>query len=161
MHSIRAFVINYVRKWGRPEKDPPESTPSMGLAMVAVLAQQHDRLIVANFCRRYHCELFFADTCEEALILLDELEPQVILMDRDAGGGNWRATMSSLASAASGACIMLVSRVVDERLWNEVVRNGGYEVLPTPVQEDEVCRAVRLAWSYWSSAANSTAATRK
>jgi DNA-binding NarL/FixJ family response regulator len=161
MHSILAFFINYVRKWGRPEKDPPESGPSKGLAMIAVLAQQHDRLVVSNFCWRYHCEVFFADTCEEARILLDELKPQVILMDRDASGADWRAAMSSLASAASGACIVLVSRVVDERLWNEVVRNGGYEVLPTPVQEDEVCRAVRLAWSYWSSAANSGALTRK
>src|ERR1700677_3026756 len=105
MHSTLAFFINCVRKWGRPEKAPPESGPSKGLAMVAVLAQQHDRLVVSNFCWRYHCELFFADTCEEARILLDELRPQVILMDRDAAGADWRAAMSSLASAASGACI--------------------------------------------------------
>ena len=47
---------------------------------------------------------------------------------------------------------MLVSRVMDGYLWNEVVCNGGYDVLAKPLREDEVCRVVKLARSYWISA---------
>jgi hypothetical protein len=42
--------------------------------------------------------------------------------------------------------------VVDTYLWNEVVSKGGFDVLSKPLREDDVVRAVRLAWSYWNSA---------
>jgi hypothetical protein len=65
----------------------------------------------------------------------------------------WRAVVTGFAAASGGACIMLVSKVIDDYLWSELVANGGYEVLRKPLREDEVFRSVRMAWSYWSSAA--------
>jgi len=56
---------------------------------------------------------------------------------------------------------MLVSKVIDDYLWNEVVCYGGYEVLAKPVREGEVSRAVRLAWSYWSSATKFSAMAKR
>ena len=64
-------------------------------------------------------------------------------MRRDTLGG-WSMPLSS----SGGACIVLISTVVDAYLWNEVVRNGGYEVLAKPLREEDVAKAVRLAWSY-------------
>ena len=49
---------------------------------------------------------------------------------------------------------MLVSKLIDDNLWNDLVSSGGYEVLRKPLRDDEVSRAVRMAWSYWSSAVN-------
>ncbi len=151
-------ILRYIRKNSGKSSEGPRR---QGLTMIAVLGEEGDREVVATFCRHYHWEVLFLKTCQEALSLVDDLKPQIILMDRDAAGADWRAEMSSLASASSGACIMLVSRVVDDQLWNEVVLNGGYEVLPKPIQREEVSRAVRLAWSYWSSAANSWAIAKK
>jgi ribulose 1,5-bisphosphate carboxylase large subunit-like protein len=65
----------------------------------------------------------------------------------------WRAVVTGFAAASGGACIMLVSKVIDDYLWNELVSNGGYEVLRKPLRENEVSRAVRMAWSFWSSTA--------
>jgi hypothetical protein len=45
-----------------------------------------------------------------------------------------------------------MSRVVDEYLWNETVRRGGYDVVSKPLREEDLIRVVRLAWSYWSIA---------
>lgn len=129
--------------------------------MVAVLGEESDRAVISNLCRRHHWEVFFANTCDEARALLDHVKPQVLLMDRDVAGADWRTSMSSLASASNGSCIMLLSRVVDDYLWNDVVCNGGYEVLPKPAREDEVFRAVKLAWSYWASAAKSSAGAHR
>jgi len=56
---------------------------------------------------------------------------------------------------------MLASKVIDDYLWNELVSCGGYEVVRKPLREDEVCRAVRMAWSYWSSAAKRASSTTK
>ena len=56
---------------------------------------------------------------------------------------------------------MLVSKVIDDYLWNELVSNGGYEVLRKPLREDQVSRAVRMAWSYWSSAAKRVSSSKR
>ena len=58
--------------------------------------------------------------------------------------------MSLLSAVSAGACILLISRVVDDYLWNDVVMSGRYDVLRSPLREDDVVRNVRLAWSYWN-----------
>jgi FixJ family two-component response regulator len=98
------------------------------------------------------------ETCEEARTALDKVKARVILCDRDLPGNGWRATVEDLASSPHRACVILVSAVVDTYLWNEVVRTGGFDVLSKPLREDEVVRAVRLAWSYWNSATKTAAA---
>jgi hypothetical protein len=74
-----------------------------------------------------------------------------MLFDRDIAGRDWRDFVAGFAAASSGVCIMLLSKVIDDNLWNDLVVNGGYEVLRKPLREDEVTRVVRMAWSYWSS----------
>jgi hypothetical protein len=70
-------------------------------------------------------------------------EVQIILLDRDIAGEDWRTVLHKFRGQA--ACIILVSRVVDESLWNEVVCHGGYEIIGKPLQESEVVRAVKMA----------------
>jgi FixJ family two-component response regulator len=88
---------------------------------------------------------------------LHKLKAPVVLCDRDLPGKGWRGTVEDLASSPHRACIILVSGVVDTYLWNEVVRTGGFDVLSKPLREDDVIRAVRLAWSYWNSATRTAA----
>ena len=57
--------------------------------------------------------------------------------------------------------MLLISRVTDEYLWNEVVSNGGYDVLRKPLSESDVQRQVRLAWSYWSGMRQGPAVSKK
>jgi hypothetical protein len=54
-------------------------------------------------------------------------------------------------------CAILISDVTDDNLWNEVVLWGGHEVLVTPLREENVLRAIRLAWLYWNSAMKNNA----
>ena len=84
--------------------------------------------------------------------MAERLKPQIILLDRDLADGDWRNSLSACASASAGACTLLISRVADDYLWNEVVCNGGYDVLRKPLREQDVLRAVKFAWSYWNSA---------
>jgi FixJ family two-component response regulator len=97
------------------------------------------------------------DTREEARIALHKLKAPVVLCDRDLSGDGWRGMVEDLASSPHRACIILVSGVVDTYLWNEVVRTGGFDVLSKPLRENDVIRAVRLAWSYWNSAPKTAA----
>jgi FixJ family two-component response regulator len=128
------------------------------IAVIGLVLGYEDRRLLASICSRNRWNLLFADTCEEARIALHRLKSPVVLCDRDLPGRGWRGTVEDLASSPHRACVILVSAVVDTYLWNEVVRTGGFDVLSKPLREDDVVRAVRLAWSYWNNATR-TAAT--
>jgi FixJ family two-component response regulator len=131
------------------------------IAIIGLVASNEDRRLLAGICSRNGWQLLFAETCEEARAALDKLKAPVILCDRDIPGKGWRETVEGLASSPHRACIILVSGVVDTYLWNEVVRTGGYDVLSKPLREDDVVRAVRLAWSYWNSSKRTADLPRK
>jgi FixJ family two-component response regulator len=57
--------------------------------------------------------------------------------------------------------VILVSGVRDDYLWQEVIRRGGYDVLPKPLRADSVARIVKLALSYWKSAPKRVASGAK
>ncbi|MGD0299778.1 MAG: hypothetical protein ABSE86_22025 [Bryobacteraceae bacterium] len=107
---------------------------------------------MTDLCRRNQWEVFFAENRPQAERALQDLKPQIMLFDRDIAGPDWREFVTGFAARSRAACIMLVSKVIDDNLWNDLVSSGGYEVLRKPLRENEVTRAVRMARSYWTSA---------
>ena len=93
--------------------------------------------------------LYFARDSREAERHLQEEPIGIILCDRDLPGMDWRDQIGSLLRSTPRSCIILVSGVNDEYLWEEVIRNGGYDVLPKPLQETQVVLAVTGASWYW------------
>ncbi|MBZ5605351.1 MAG: hypothetical protein LAO79_23885 [Acidobacteriia bacterium] len=128
-----------------------DSKNSSMLTALCLLTEPEDRKVVVDLGLAQRWEVFFATRIEEAGRFLRESGPQVILLDRDFIEGDWRETMTGFAKSR-GACVILVSKVLDDYLWNEVVSCGGYEVLPKPLRQEELARTIRLARSYWSSA---------
>jgi DNA-binding NarL/FixJ family response regulator len=119
--------------------------------LVCFVANDTDRSLMESLGQRNQWGVSFPATGAEAERLLRKLKPQIMFFDRDLAGQGWREFAAGFAAASSGVCIMLLSTVIDDNLWNDLVANGGYEVLRKPLHEDEVTRAVRMAWSYWSS----------
>ena len=127
---------------------------------IVALLTEGERAVVLDISSRRDWDVHFATTFPDARALIDRVKAQIVFMDRDLAGPDWRETMSSFASSSRRTCIILISGVVDAYLWNEAVRYGGYEVLAKPLRGEDVSRAVRLAWSYWSTAARSAAAAK-
>ena len=157
MRSPFARVADYLRRrkagsawqWSLPA----DSRPLGRLTVIALVSGDADRRELMGICGRKGWNLLFAGSLEEARTALEKVRAPVVLCDRDLPGSGWRSTVEGLASSPHRACVILVSAVVDSYLWNEVVRLGGFDVLSKPFREDEVARAVRLAWSYWNNAA--------
>ena len=135
----------------RPSQDENELSQPHRITIVALGVGDQDHEFLARVSERHQWNLHFADTCGEAWIALNQLKAPIILCDRDLPGMEWREVVRMMASSSHGACAVLVSRVVDNYLWREVIRRGGYDVLSKPLTEDDVVRSVRLAWSYWNS----------
>ena len=140
-------MVTAARRFGRRS-----GRRSDRLAVIGLIAGERDRRILAAVCSRNHWSVVFADNCQEARRALDRIEAPVVLCDRDLPGEEWRRLVETLAASPQPSCILLLSKVVDEYLRDEVVGSGGYDVLRKPLREDEVAHAIRLAWTYWNSA---------
>lgn len=128
------------------------------LVILCLLQESPDQSLIAETCRDHQWNVHFATDLDHAQRLLKRVDFQIVLLDRDLAGEKWRDAMTRLVAPSGALCILLVSKVFDDYLWNEVVRNGGYDVLAKPLRQPDVARAVKLARSYWLSA-NSRAAT--
>jgi FixJ family two-component response regulator len=54
----------------------------------------------------------------------------------------------TLLAAAERQCIILVSPVTDDYLWQAVIELGGYDVLTKPFREEKVVTVVHAACLY-------------
>jgi DNA-binding response OmpR family regulator len=75
----------------------------------------------------------------------------IVILDRDLAGPDWRPAVRRLASEPNAPSIILASHVVDDYLLEEVIQQGGYDVIAKPFREQEVTRAIEFAWSAMKS----------
>lgn len=129
---------------------PLPSRPTEDVASVmAVVCSDRERSALDDNASKSNWRLCFANTSTEAAKYLREQPIAVILCDRDLPGTHWREHMEDLLRSAPHSSVILVSGVNDEYLWEEVIRNGGYDLLTKPFQESRVVPAVTGAWWYW------------
>ncbi|HUQ90263.1 MAG TPA: response regulator [Bryobacteraceae bacterium] len=120
-------------------------------ATIGVVTQRdQDRRLLREVCQREGFDLLWAGSCEEAISAWVRRRPVMILCDRDIPDLEWRGAIRKL-SAAFPVCVILTSPVVDDYLSIEVARCGGFDVLPTPLRDEHVVRAIKLASSYSNS----------
>jgi DNA-binding NtrC family response regulator len=70
----------------------------------------------------------------------------VVISEPTLPDGDWKQLLSQLIDEGWPTALVVFSHLADERLWSEVLHLGGYDVLPRPVDKDELFRTVALAW---------------
>jgi CheY-like chemotaxis protein len=124
------------------------------IPVVGIVVSEQDRQVLTSVSSQELLELHLVESCEEACTVANQLTAPVILFDRDLPGAEWRTAVRSLADSPHRACVVLMSGVVDDYLRQELIRRGGYEVVPKPLRPENISRAIKLALSYWTSAAS-------
>lgn len=71
--------------------------------------------------------------------------PLVIICESHLPDGRWTDILHILRNSAKPAKLVVSSRFADERLWAEVLNLGGYDVLATPFQAQEVLHVLTTA----------------
>jgi DNA-binding NtrC family response regulator len=149
------------RRWGerpceRRRLQEPDRDPAwLRRVPIVALVGSEEREVLTSVSVRHQWDVYFVQSCEDARALSNQLSAPVILFDRDWPDTEWRVAVQNLASASHRACVVLTSRVVDDSLWEELFRQGGYDVLAKPLRADDVTRVIKLALSYWRSGAMS------
>ncbi|HEY4361123.1 MAG TPA: response regulator [Bryobacteraceae bacterium] len=129
-------------------------TASPGIPVVAMVVNQPDRNVLTAVGTQEPFAIRFAESYEEACSLARQLSAPVILVDRDWPGSDWRGAVETFAALPHAACVILVSGVADDYLWQELIRRGGYDVLGKPLRREDVARVLKLALSYWQASTN-------
>ncbi|HLG96168.1 MAG TPA: response regulator [Bryobacteraceae bacterium] len=150
VNTVSRFLSKNTKRPDGSKRHPESIASASPVTILAVLGAVSDRQLLNEVSRRAEWRVSFASTVAEARESFKRVKPQVIVLDRDMDGTDWRSAVSLLSAASGGACVLLISRVIDDYLWNEVVTNGGYDILRKPLSENDVVRNVKLAWSYWS-----------
>jgi DNA-binding response OmpR family regulator len=109
-----------------------------------------DRLRLREILSQGNWKLHEASDCSEALALLRDQMVPVLLCERDHPDGNWEDLLQAAARLLPDPPNLIVfSRLADESLWTKVLNRGGFDVLMTPFQPEEVLRVTCAAWSRW------------
>jgi DNA-binding NtrC family response regulator len=98
---------------------------------------------------------------DEVLKAVQRDRVTAVLFDQDTQGGHWRALLRDFAEIDRAPALIVSSRLADERLWAEVLNLGGFDLLLTPFQRDEVTRVVDAAIRATQRGVRAAAAGRK
>jgi DNA-binding NtrC family response regulator len=123
----------------------PERTP----AVLAVSPLPADRSQLREILSQASWELHEASTCREALALLRDHSVPVLLCERDHADGDWEELLNATARLPAPPKLIVFTRLADESFWAEVLNMGGFDLLMTPFEPEEVLRVTFAAWSRW------------
>jgi DNA-binding response OmpR family regulator len=123
--------------------------PKQNVPVLLVSARRSDRASLHRILRRPAWKLLVSPNYREALTFLRQNRIPVVICDNELPDGNWRLLLDSLADLTDPPNLIVSSRLADERLWAEVLNLGGYDVLPTPFDTNEVLRVTFMAWQFW------------
>ena len=86
---------------------------------------------------------------EDAAAALRAAAVPLLLFDGETAGPPWREKMKALATSRRNACVILLSNVSDQYLWEEVVQHGGFDLLARPFRKEQVLSTLLFAYAHY------------
>jgi DNA-binding NtrC family response regulator len=83
--------------------------------------------------------------CMDAFSYLREREFAVVVCESELIDGDWRDVLEQVARTKAQLSLIVTSRFADEYLWADVLNRGGWEVLSTPFEQEELLRVFDTA----------------
>ena len=119
------------------------------VAVLAVSPFEEDHLSLQRICSHSNWKLHQARNYWEALACLETNQISVIISECEVPPYNWRDLLNHLADGYHSPRLIVTSWYADNRLWAEVLKAGGFDVLPKPFEPRELFRVVSLASRTW------------
>lgn len=126
----------------------PDSAPPPRILGVALPID--DCVSLRWLAEQHRWDLRLTQSPRDAFRVASESHFEIILCDRNQPGHPWREVMERLAKCSPRSCILLVSPMNGDELWQSVLQNGGYDVLRQPLRENSTLRAIHAALRFIS-----------
>ncbi len=130
---------------------PARASPvaETGDAILLVSPHESDGMSLRRIFDSSQSTIRWYPTCDTALAFLREHALGVVIADAELADGYWTDLLEGLSGLACPPHLVVSTPMADERLWAEVLNLGGYDVLLTPFEPDEVLRVSTGAWLAW------------
>jgi len=116
--------------------------------LVAIVENSYDSETLGQLAASNGWRISIVGSSEAAIALLKEQPTPLVICDRDLSGEAWSDVLAKIAAQPQAVCVLLASSVIDDYLWQQVIRHHGYDVIAKPFQPEELRRAVAFAWSW-------------
>ena len=90
-------------------------------------------------------------TLASALDALRARHIPIVLCDRDGQPEAWRALLEAGRALPAPPCVIVTSRLADDRLWADMLHNGAFDLISKPFDKSAVMRIVHAAWVHWQN----------
>lgn len=119
-------------------------TPSDGDLVLILSFFDEDHATLRSILQRNGWRTAESRTFKEALPLLERAS--VVLCQKELPDSDWRRVAGMLERLSGAPVLIVISRLADDDLLDEVVRCGGYDLLCGTFRAPEVLRAVSSAY---------------
>jgi hypothetical protein len=115
---------------------------------VVITADEEFYRRLQQIAETYQWRIGRAPSPDVARTLIGAQPTPIIVYDGDLNTGNWRDAFRDMKDSPSRPCVLLASRVADDYLLQEVLRNHGYDLLPKLAPNEKLIQSLKFAWSW-------------
>jgi len=143
----------------RVREEPPlgRLMADRGVEILAVSLARADYAGLRRILGHSRWKLRRAWNFRRALAFLRRRPHGVVITEAGRPDASWKDLLAGLARLPVPPNLIVSSRLADEQLWAEVLNLGGYDVLLTPFQPEELFRVCSAAWREWKGRVESVA----
>jgi DNA-binding NarL/FixJ family response regulator len=111
-------------------------------AVLAVSLNAGDEQALESLFHQLPRKLKKAETIAQGMRQAMSGAVRVVICEPELPGGTWRNLCNTIGELAHPPRLIVASRLADDSLWAEVLNLGGYDVLLTPFDSEEVRRVL-------------------
>jgi len=126
----------------------PIRTPRR-VELLAIRAGSRDCLTLQSIFVHTNWLVHWVGDAHEATLFLRDHPVPVLVCPEKLPDDTWRGLLASTEELTIPPKMLVYSDRADKDLGSEVLHAGGYELLSTPLQRDELLRAVSLGCRTW------------
>ena len=128
------------------------------VSVLAVTDQDSERFALRSLTSNTQWRVHAAGSISAAIKAIIDHNIGVVITSRDLPDGTWMDFLECLRARRNAPRLIVYSPAADTRFWAEVLSMGGYDVLASPFDREEVLRAGYIGWLSWSRASRMTPA---
>ena len=125
------------------------TTPNGTLTILSISPVEEDHKCLQEIIGHSNWILLKADRVPPALAFLQQQQISVVLCEHDLQPEAWIDILDSTKHHRNPPCLIVTSRLADDRLWAEALNLGAWDVLSKPFDRNEVLHSVAGAGVHW------------
>ena len=117
--------------------------------VLSVSRAEHDHTGLQHILDHTSWKLWPAYSIVDAVDTVRLNQVAVVITTEQLPDGSWKDLLIQLQCLPTPPAVIVITANAGDQLWSEVLRSGGYDVIPKPLNKFEVFRIVSLAWRQW------------